>query len=73
MKKIIFVCLVSIVCVFTFVCSAFSQEVMTVSGKGYTVFILCLGDAGDLAEPEFCLVEGLLQFLVGHDFDVPPD
>ena len=47
MKKIVFACLISIVCVFTFVCSAFSQEVMTVSGKDYTVFILCTGDAGD--------------------------
>jgi len=47
MKKIIIACLVSIVCVFTLVCSSSAQEVMTVSGNDYTVFMLCMGDAGD--------------------------
>ena len=41
MKKIIIACLVSIVCVFTLVCSSSAQEVMTVSGNDYTVFMLC--------------------------------
>ena len=50
MKKIIFAGLVSIVCVFTLVCSSFAQGVMTVSGKDYTVFMLCMGDAGDYCQ-----------------------
>ena len=56
MKKIIFACLVSIVCVFASVCSSFAQEVMTISGKDYTVFILCTGDAGD-----YCNQNGFMQ------------
>jgi hypothetical protein len=47
MKKRVFTCLVSIVCVSTFVCGSFAQEVMTLSGRDYTVFMLCLDDAGN--------------------------
>ena len=50
MKKIIFAFLVSIFCVFTFGSGAFAQGVMTVSGKDYTVFMLCMDDAGDFCQ-----------------------
>jgi len=50
MKKIIYASLVSIICVFTLVCSSSAQNVMTVSGNQYTVFILCRGDAGDYCQ-----------------------
>jgi hypothetical protein len=50
MKKALVAGLVSIVCVFTFVCSSFAQGVMTVSGKDYTVFMLCMDDAGDFCQ-----------------------
>ena len=56
MKKIIYASLVSIICVFALVGSSFAQEVMTISGKDYTVFILCTGDAGD-----FCNQNGFMQ------------
>jgi hypothetical protein len=69
MKKIIFAGLVSIVCVFALVCSSFAQEVMTVSGKDYTVFILCTGDAGD-----YCNQNGFkqdtFQFHSDGSFDI---
>ena len=69
MKKIIFAGLVSIVCVFTLVCSSFAQEVMTVSGNDYTVFILCTGDAGD-----YCNQNGFkqdtFQFHSDGSFDI---
>jgi len=56
MKKIIYASLVSIICVFALVGSSFAQEVMTISGKDYTVFILCTGDAGD-----YCNQNGFMQ------------
>jgi len=68
-KKIIFACLVSTVCVFTFVCGSFAQEVMTVSGKDYTVFVLCLGDAGDYCnQSEF--KQDTFQFHSDGTFDI---
>ena len=50
MKRIILACLVSIICVFTLVGSSSAQNIMTVSGNEYTVFMLCLGDAGDYCQ-----------------------
>ena len=50
MKKILLSSLISIVCVFTFVCSSYAQAVMTVSGNEYSVIILCRGDAGDYCQ-----------------------
>ncbi|MCX5903175.1 MAG: hypothetical protein NTV89_06830 [Proteobacteria bacterium] len=50
MKKIFFAWLASIFAVVAFVSGSFAQEVMTVSGKDYNVFMLCLGDAGDYCQ-----------------------
>jgi hypothetical protein len=70
MKKIIFAFLVSIFCVFAFGSGAFAQEVMTVSGNDYTVFMLCLGDAGDYCnQSEF--KQDTFQFHSDGAFDIP--
>jgi len=50
MKKILLSSMVSIVCVFAFVCSSYAQGTMTVSGNEYSVFILCRGDTGDYCQ-----------------------
>jgi len=70
MKKIIFAFLVSMFCVFAFGSGAFAQGVMTVSGKDYTVFILCTGDAGDYCnQSEF--KQDTFQFHSDGSFDIP--
>jgi hypothetical protein len=50
MKKINSACLMSFFAVLAFVSGALAQEVMTVSGKDYSVYMLCLDNAGDYCQ-----------------------
>ena len=50
MKKLYSAWLASIFAVVAFVSGSFAQEALTVSGNDYTVFMLCLGDAGDYCQ-----------------------
>ena len=70
MKKIIYASLVSIICVFTLVCSSSAQGVMTVSGNDYSIFMLCLGDAGDYCQQND-FNQDTFQFHSDGSFDIP--
>jgi hypothetical protein len=69
MKKICFTCLATIFAVVAFVYGSFAQEVMTVSGNDYNVFILCLGDAGDYCQ-QYDFSQDTFQFHSDESFDI---
>jgi hypothetical protein len=69
MKKICFACLAGIFAVVGFVSGSFAQEALTVSGNDYTVYMLCLGDAGDYCQ-QGNLNQDTFQFHSDGSFEI---